>query len=408
MKARRPTFTSDQSGAMVVMAALLLVVLLAASALAVDYGYLVWVKGELQKAADAGALAGARVLGSTSNPDWATGQAAATAIVQQNKVAGKLLTDCQVEYGYWSKLTHTLHSFSITPQKNDVPAIRVTIQKSSGKNDGPVRLLFAPIFGVNNFDLRARAVAMLNAGGGWSILETGNGRVSLSNNANVNRDVGVNGDGPFKISNNAIVQGKAYLNTICSKSISNNASVQGGVVQDTGANSTLSQATSAATTAYNNFNSLANTLGTMKISLGNNQTQTLNGGATTNVVDLTRLTLSNNSILTLNAPAAGSFVVRVSGTFTLSNNSRIVLTGGITSDNVTFVRTGTGTVTLSNNSLLYGSILSPNGAISLSNNSTVYGVLVSSKNITLSNNSLLTPTIPWLPSTGSQGAVLVN
>ena len=128
MKKRWQTFIADQSGAMAVMAALLMTVLLSAAALAVDYGYMAWVQGELQKAADAGALAGARVLGSDANPDWSAGQAAATSIVQQNKAAGKLLTDCQVDYGYWSKLTHTLQSSSITPQKTDAPAIRVTIQ----------------------------------------------------------------------------------------------------------------------------------------------------------------------------------------------------------------------------------------------------------------------------------------
>ena len=116
MNQRCQTFISDQSGAMAVMAALLLTVLLSAAALAVDYGYMAWVQGDLQKASDAGALAGARVLGSDANPDWAAGQAAATSIVQQNKAEGKPLTDCQVDYGYWSMLSHTLQSTGITPQ----------------------------------------------------------------------------------------------------------------------------------------------------------------------------------------------------------------------------------------------------------------------------------------------------
>jgi Flp pilus assembly protein TadG len=70
MNQRVKEFVADQSGAMAVLAALLVVVLLSVSALAVDYGYMAWVRGELQKAADAGALAGARVLGSVANPDW--------------------------------------------------------------------------------------------------------------------------------------------------------------------------------------------------------------------------------------------------------------------------------------------------------------------------------------------------
>ena len=104
MNQRCQTFISDQSGAIAVMVALLLTVLLSAAALAVDYGYMAWVQGDLQKASDAGALAGARVLGSDANPDWAAGQAAATSIVQQNKAGGRPLTDCQVDYGYWSRI----------------------------------------------------------------------------------------------------------------------------------------------------------------------------------------------------------------------------------------------------------------------------------------------------------------
>jgi Flp pilus assembly protein TadG len=411
MKTRWQSFISDQSGAMAVMAALLVVVLLSVSALAIDYGYMAWVRGELQKAADAGALAGARVLGSVANPDWSTGQAAATSMVQKNKAAGKLLTDCQVDYGYWSMLTHTLQSYTITPQKTDAAAIRVTIHKSSGKNDGPVQLLFAPIFGVKTFDLSAQAVAKLNSSSGlWSILETGNGTVTINNNANVQRDVGICGTGSTTVNNNATVQGGLYLNKNTPKpSIGNNAVVQDGIKQDAGAAASLQAATQAATTAYNKFVGALSNLGATIANV--TSTRSLpNGTAGSNYLDVTNFSPSNNAIITINAPAGSSYVIRVSTTFTLNNNSQIKLTGGITSDGVTFVYKGSGTVTLSNNSILYGSILSPNGAITVNNNATIKdGVLVSGKNISLNNNSVSTTKTPWLtPSGGSQGASLVN
>ncbi len=411
MKAKRQSFISDQSGAMAVMAALLVVVLLSVSALAVDYGYMAWVRGELQKAADAGALAGARVLGSATKPDWSTGQAAATSMVQKNKAAGKLLTDCQVDYGYWSMLTHTLQSYTITPQKTDAAAIRVTIHKSSGKNDGPVQLLLAPIFGVKTFDLSAQAVAKLNSSSGlWSILETGNGTVTINNNANVQRDVGICGTGSTTVNNNATVQGGLYLNKNTPKpSIGNNAVVQDGIKQDAGAAASLQAATQAATTAYNKFVGALSNLGATIANV--TSTRSLpNGTAGSNYLDVTNFSPSNNAIITINAPAGSSYVIRVSTTFTLNNNSQIKLTGGITSDGVTFVYKGSGTVTLSNNSILYGSILSPNGAITVNNNATIKdGVLVSGKNISLNNNSVSTTKTPWLtPSGGSQGASLVN
>ena len=409
MNKRWQTFISDQSGAMAVMAVLLLTVLLSAAALAVDYGYTVWVQADLQKASDAGALAGARVLLSDTNPDWSGGQTAATSMVQQNKVEGQPLTDCQVDYGYWSMLNHTLQSSGITPQKTDAPAIRVTIRKSSGNNGGPVQLLFAPIFGVKTFDVSARAVAKLNSSSGlWSILETGNGTVTISNNAGVQRDVGICGTGSTTVNNNATVQGGIYLNKNSPKpSIGNNAVVQEGTQQDDSSAASVKAASQAATTAYNNFVGLTKTLTAIsKVTT----TRTITGTVKVNVIDITTFTPSNNAIITLDAPAGSSFVIRVSSTLTLSNGSQIKLTGGITSDGVTFVYKGSGTVTLSNNSILYGSILSPNGAITVSNDATVKdGVLVSGKNISLNNNSVSTTKTPWLtPSGGSQGASLVN
>jgi len=411
MKKPRQTFISDQSGAMAVMVALLMVLLLSAAALGVDYGYMAWVQGDLQKAADAGALAGARVLESDANPAWSTGQAAATSIVQQNKAGGELLTDCQVDSGYWSRLSSKWQSSGITPQKTDAAAIRVVIQKSSGKNGGPVQLLFAPIFGVDTFNLSARAVAKLNSSSGlWSILETGNGTVTINNNANVQRDVGICGAGSTTVNNNATVEGGIYLNKNTPKpSIGNNAVVQEGVQQDDSAAASLQAASQAATKAYNDLVGPASNLGATIANV--TATRTLpNGAGGVNYLNVTNFRPSNNAIITINAPAGSSYVIRISGTFTLSNNSQIKLAGGITSDGVTFVYKGSGTVTLRNNAILYGSILSPNGAITVSNGAAVKdGVLVSGKNISLNNNSVSTTKTPWLtPSGGSQGASLVQ
>src|SRR5688500_5837104 len=52
----------SRRGAIVVMAAVLLIILLAMVAFAVDSGYMLTVRTELQRAADAGAIAGAAAL----------------------------------------------------------------------------------------------------------------------------------------------------------------------------------------------------------------------------------------------------------------------------------------------------------------------------------------------------------
>jgi Flp pilus assembly protein TadG len=175
MKKPRETFIADQSGAMAVMAALLIVVLLSAAALGVDYGHMAWVQGELKKAAEAGALAGAKALapytGASPHPNWSQGQTAATQTVLLNRADAHLLTDCTISYGYWSLASKTLplQSTAISPTARDVPAVRVQIAKSAGHNGGPLQMMFAPIFGVHTFDLSAQAVAMISFPGGMPV-----------------------------------------------------------------------------------------------------------------------------------------------------------------------------------------------------------------------------------------------
>jgi len=166
MNQKEKDFVDDQSGAMAVTAALLIVLLLAVAALAVDYGHMAWVQNELQKAADAGALAGAKAAvpytGTPPQPNWFQGQTVASQTVLLNRADAQSLTDCQVQAGYWSLTAKILQSTAIIPSATDVPAIQVGVGKTAGHNGGPLQMLFAPIFGVNNFDLAARAVAIIS------------------------------------------------------------------------------------------------------------------------------------------------------------------------------------------------------------------------------------------------------
>jgi Flp pilus assembly protein TadG len=159
-------FPDDQSGAMAVTAALFIVVLLAAAALAVDYGHMAWVQNELQKAAEAGALAGAKAAvpytGTPPLPNWFQGQAVAAQTVLLNRADAQFLTDCQVQAGYWSLTAKTLQSTAIIPTATDVPAIQVEVGKIAGHNGGPLQMLFAPILGVHTIDLAARAVGIIS------------------------------------------------------------------------------------------------------------------------------------------------------------------------------------------------------------------------------------------------------
>jgi len=157
----------DRSGATAVITAVVLVVLVGVAALAVDVGQIYAVQGEIKRAVEAGALAGARglwplgnELPSTGIPDPAiypscanaTANATTTATHVANKVAGASLGGVTVEVGRWNFKTKT---FTLGCPGN-ANAVRVTATKSA------VPTFFAKVFGTSSFDKTATAVAVMD------------------------------------------------------------------------------------------------------------------------------------------------------------------------------------------------------------------------------------------------------
>ena len=150
---RLSAFLVGQDGTVGIVIALLLPLLFGFAGLAVDIGHMYAVKSQLKNAADAGALSGARALAPdtpSAPPNWAEGLSGAPLTVQRNFADNTLLTDCQVDYGYWRSTTipPSLVSAGIIPTANDYPAVRVTVSKTAGKNGGPVQRYLAPILNI--------------------------------------------------------------------------------------------------------------------------------------------------------------------------------------------------------------------------------------------------------------------
>lgn len=161
---RLSAFLVNQEGAIAIVVALLFPVLLGLGALAVDIGHIVLVKAQLQNAADAGALAGGMGLlpftGTPPQPNWPQAQAQATLYVTKNSADGQPLSACQSQLLYWNFVTNSLRP---TQQNaNDAPVIQVTVTKSETSGNGPVQLMFAPIWGIFTSDVSATARAMLS------------------------------------------------------------------------------------------------------------------------------------------------------------------------------------------------------------------------------------------------------
>ncbi len=145
------------------------------AALVLDIGHLSTVKTEVRKAAEAGAIAGARALAlpkGVANWNWDNGRATAVSTVRQN-FADQLslgdFTSANVQVGYWdmswdSKTSHNLLSQTITPTIGQVAAVKVTITKSQGGagSSAPVTSFFASIMGVDTMNVQSSAVAMVS------------------------------------------------------------------------------------------------------------------------------------------------------------------------------------------------------------------------------------------------------
>jgi Flp pilus assembly protein TadG len=170
----------DENGASMIIVALILTVLLGFIALAVDVGYLYSTKNELQDIADAGALAGARMLGRlyecngdtvncpramaysaqlTYSADVSAIKGAVINVAAQNQAGGLSnisINDADIIIGNWNYTSHT-----IDPVTNTSPdAVGVTARRDGSAN-GPVTTFFARIFGMDTASISATATAAL-------------------------------------------------------------------------------------------------------------------------------------------------------------------------------------------------------------------------------------------------------
>jgi hypothetical protein len=183
---------NNERGVSIVLVAILSTVLIGFAALAIDYGHLYVVRNELRDAADAGALAGARVLylndGTAVNPGAnAIAQAAATANTSE-KLAGSPapveVGSADVERGHWSfndtdPLTGKKGVFTPNPSLTAVDiwnyttqqldtntdfinAVRVTARRESSPS---IISYFAGLFGSSQFGMQQKAVAWLGFSG---------------------------------------------------------------------------------------------------------------------------------------------------------------------------------------------------------------------------------------------------
>lgn len=171
---RRPVdqpyrLAQGERGSVTLLVALVLPVLVVAAALAIDLAYARVVRSELQNAADAAALGGARALldGSTPEVRWDEANLRAQDSVALNRADGQTLSTGEVQSGYWNLRGDPpwLQATALSPGPWDVPAVSVTVRKQAGTNGGAVGLRFARLWRLAGMELQASATAALSSPG---------------------------------------------------------------------------------------------------------------------------------------------------------------------------------------------------------------------------------------------------
>lgn len=163
----------NSRGAAAVMVALTLTVLLAMGAAAIDIGHALVARNELQNAADAAALAGARTLGiayegmtlaqmatyTLTGGDQAAIVAAAqtTSALNQAAAVNVSVNAADVQVGLWNAATKTF-----TPTVNQPRSVRVVTHRDGSAN-GPISTFLGNVVGMPSVNVSAAATAELTA-----------------------------------------------------------------------------------------------------------------------------------------------------------------------------------------------------------------------------------------------------
>jgi cytoskeletal protein CcmA (bactofilin family) len=200
----------------------------------------------------------------------------------------------------------------------------------------------------------------------------------LDGNTFIKGDVGVAGSGNITMSGNATINGNLYYRTNGTLSMSGNATITGSRFHNASSNSILDNGVNEAINASNHAFALP--VNRSFTSFTGNQNRTITGApGETVVMKLTNFTLTGGTF-TLSGTATTNFIINVTNQFSLSGQAKIVLSGGVTWDNVLFNIRGSGSnVTLSDQSRLSGILMANNRTVQLSGQSIVTGEVVANK-----------------------------
>ncbi len=158
----------DKRGTVTVVVVLAMLVLIGFAAFAIDVGYMMVGRNQLQNIADTAALAAAGELGASYTapgmtlsaqlaytPDAGALLTVAQSVANRTGISGVTILSSDFRLGKWNFATHTF-----TPATTGPTAVNVTARKDNVAN-GPITTLLAGVLGIGSFNVSATATASL-------------------------------------------------------------------------------------------------------------------------------------------------------------------------------------------------------------------------------------------------------
>jgi Flp pilus assembly protein TadG len=174
----RPPFISPphlRRGSIAIFVAIAAIVLIGVMGLAIDTGYTLTARAQLQNAADAAALAGAAQLATPGQTDYDKVRAAAVAVAARNFVVGSCPTGVALDpnptndpngdivVGKW-KYDSGTGTYSFDPADPAPDAVQVRARVGASSKNPPLELFFGSLFGQSIGEGGRSALARLSSG----------------------------------------------------------------------------------------------------------------------------------------------------------------------------------------------------------------------------------------------------
>jgi Flp pilus assembly protein TadG len=387
----RPASKSDRSGSIVVLTAFLLVGMFAMVSFSVDVGYIVHARTEIQRTADACALAAVAHLPDKQEA-WNVAQSMA---VNNYASVGPDLRQSDIEYGFWDRDTALFTS--PTPSFKETNAVRVTLMRSQATGN-PLSLFFASILTTKAADVTATATALYDrdlcgpfigidwvSAPGSLMTDSYSSDDGLYESQSPGDRAGLCSNGPIALEGSGVVHGDARAGK------GYDVTLDGGFVVTKSIGSRLKplnlppvDATEAAITNDNNTIPLIQKGNSWESPVDGDGNFLLDGNIT---YDLPPGTYYFNDF-----NLEGQAVFNVSGPTTIYITGDLRRAGGTEVNNLTkipsnlqLLMTG-GTAEITSNNAFYGIVYAPNTDVIIDGDAELYGVAVG-KTLTVTGTS---------------------